>query len=241
MGIRTGKRAISKRKGKHYSEPQENKIDTNVYEEEDIIDIMHFPGEDIGENKETENVNEEIDISDIMHFPDEDVEEHKETEEVNEGIDISDVMNVPNEEVQEHKEEENAYFPSEEGQEDRKNINEKRVSKKKPKYKIFIIGLLVIGIIAGGSYFMLNKEEVTKPVEIQKVNDKGEITEEYAKQLAVGKFKELNEEVKSKDLEILRIDRDGEEYYYINSSQNSLEIRVLSGEITRVNSVPVQQ
>lgn len=194
MRIRAGKRAIDKKRGKHYSEPQEEKMN--------------------------ENVNEEIDISDILHFADED--------------------------IQEHKEEGNVHFPSENRQEDKIDTSEKIRKKKKPKYKILIIGLLTIGIIAGGSYFMLNKDEmlnklgINKTVEIQKVNEKGEITEEYAKQLAVEKFKELKEEVKVQDLSILKIERAGEEYYYITSAENSLEVKLLGSNITRVNSVPVQ-
>jgi hypothetical protein len=86
-------------------------------------------------------------------------------------------------------------------------------------------------------------EEDTKTVDDVKVvsnkSDK-EISEKEARSLAKKQFKELGEKVKEDDLEVLKIQREGEEYYYISSAENTLEIKISSGDITRINSVKVE-
>lgn len=54
------------------------------------------------------------------------------------------------------------------------------------------------------------------------------------------KFKDLGENAKKNDLEVLKIQRKGELYYYISSKENTVEVRISDNKITRVNSVPVE-
>lgn len=63
---------------------------------------------------------------------------------------------------------------------------------------------------------------------------------DVAAKVAINKFKELGENVKKEDLEILKIQRDGEELYYISSKENTAEVRISDSKITRLNSVPVK-
>ena len=56
----------------------------------------------------------------------------------------------------------------------------------------------------------------------------------------INKFKELGENAKKEDLEILIIQRDGEELFYISSKENTAETRIRDSKITRLNSVPVK-
>lgn len=58
--------------------------------------------------------------------------------------------------------------------------------------------------------------------------------------VAKKKFNELGENVEENNLEVLKIQRKGELYYYISSKDNTLEIRIKDNKITRVNSVPVE-
>ncbi|MDE5830581.1 MAG: hypothetical protein K2H53_02660 [Clostridia bacterium] len=68
----------------------------------------------------------------------------------------------------------------------------------------------------------------------------GEITEEEAKDIALARFTALGEQNVSKEgLAIKKIRRSGEEYYYITSSENTLEVKIEGGKITRINSVIV--
>ena len=82
-----------------------------------------------------------------------------------------------------------------------------------------------------------------KEVNIVQADKKGEeISEEDARRLAKNQFKEIGEEkVNTKKLEVLKIDRQGEEYYYISSTENTVEIKISTGEITRINSVKVNK
>lgn len=67
-----------------------------------------------------------------------------------------------------------------------------------------------------------------------------EITEDEAKDIAVQRFTALGEEnVSSTAISVKKIRRSGEEYYYITSAENTLEVKIKGGKITRVNSVIV--
>lgn len=67
-----------------------------------------------------------------------------------------------------------------------------------------------------------------------------EITEEEAKKKAIAKFKELGEEeVLPENLSIKGILRGGEKHFEISTEKNSLEIKITTGEITRINNIPV--
>lgn len=71
-------------------------------------------------------------------------------------------------------------------------------------------------------------------------DEKDEKSENKAANVAIKKFKELGENTKKSDLEILKIERKGELYYYISSKENTVEVRIKDNKITRVNSVPVE-
>ena len=69
-----------------------------------------------------------------------------------------------------------------------------------------------------------------------------EITEEEAKELAIKQFKKIGEKNLEKDkINIIKIDRNGEEYYYVTSAENTAEIKIKGGQITRINSASVTE
>lgn len=86
-----------------------------------------------------------------------------------------------------------------------------------------------------------NKERT--PIEVVETKTKeGEtISEKDALKLAVKQFKNLDEKgISEKNLQIVKILRANEEYYYISSPENTLEIKLTGGKITRINSVLVE-
>lgn len=112
-------------------------------------------------------------------------------------------------------------------------------------YNLAIFGCIIV-ILA--SMFVIFKPD-TKNTTTEKSNTKTEIikteekeiTEENARKLAKKQFKKLGEKnIKEKGLNVEKIQRKGEEYYYITSEKNTLEIKIDSGKITRVNSVAVE-
>ena len=73
-----------------------------------------------------------------------------------------------------------------------------------------------------------------------KTKENEEITEEEAKELAIKQFKKIGEKNLEKDkINIIKIDRNGEEYYYVTSAENTAEIKIKGGQITRINSASV--
>lgn len=77
--------------------------------------------------------------------------------------------------------------------------------------------------------------------EVEVVNASANTTESQAKKTAVKQFKNLGETVKEDDLQIMKIQRKGEEYYYVTSKENTLEIKISTGKVTRINSVVVEE
>jgi len=88
-----------------------------------------------------------------------------------------------------------------------------------------------------------NQETAKKQDKVEIVNadvKSGDKTSEnQAKKTAVKQFKKLGENTKEEDLQIMKIQRKGEEYYYITSKENTLEIKIDTGKVTRINSVEV--
>ena len=75
-----------------------------------------------------------------------------------------------------------------------------------------------------------------------KTKENEEITEEEAKELAIKQFKKIGEKNLEKDkINIIKIDRNGEEYYYVTSAENTAEIKIKGGQITRINSASVKE
>lgn len=85
-----------------------------------------------------------------------------------------------------------------------------------------------------------NIEEEVKIKENVSENNE-EISEEQARKIAKEKFKEMDEKVKENQLEVIAIKRDNEDYYYISSEKNTMEIRKKDGKITRINSVKIAE
>lgn len=124
--------------------------------------------------------------------------------------------------------------------------------KKKRKFKLrrifnmYNIGVVaLIALICGCIYIGIKRDEVVTSSGIRVVStyvkDGEKISEEKARKAAVKQFKRIGEDVKAEDLTIMVILRDGNEYYYITSSQNSLEIKIEGGKIERINTVPVEE
>ena len=74
-----------------------------------------------------------------------------------------------------------------------------------------------------------------------KEKSKDKTSEKQAKKTAVKQFKELGETTKEDELQIMKIQRKGEEYYYVTSKENTLEIKISTGKVTRINSVIVEE
>lgn len=75
-----------------------------------------------------------------------------------------------------------------------------------------------------------------------KTKENEEITEEEAKELAIKQFKKIGEKNLEKDkINIIKIDRNSEEYYYVTSAENTAEIKIKGGQITRINSASVTE
>ena len=112
-------------------------------------------------------------------------------------------------------------------------------------YNLAIFGCIIIIFASMFVIFKLDTKNTTTEksntkAEIIKTEEK-EITEENARKLAKKQFKKLGEKnIKEKELNVEKIQRKGEEYYYITSEKNTLEIKIDSGKITRVNSVAVE-
>ena len=59
--------------------------------------------------------------------------------------------------------------------------------------------------------------------------------------MAIKQFKKLGENINEKELKVMKIQRKGEEYYYISSKENTLEIKLKGGKVTRINSATVEE
>lgn len=109
---------------------------------------------------------------------------------------------------------------------------------------VIIVSLCIILKPENGGIFAKQKEKLmVDGVEVIQSNKKEteEISEKEARKIAVKQFKKLNENVKEDSLSVTKIQRKGEEYYYIVSQRNNVEIKIIGGKITRVNSSLVEE
>lgn len=109
---------------------------------------------------------------------------------------------------------------------------------------VIIVSLCIILKPEDGGIFAKQKEKLmVDGVEVIQSNKKEteEISEKEARKIAVKQFKKLNENVKEDSLNVTKIQRKGEEYYYIVSQRNNIEIKIMGGKITRVNSSLVEE
>lgn len=113
---------------------------------------------------------------------------------------------------------------------------------------IGVILLITIGITIGTLYELDKSHQilggnlenifaVKESAENKKKQE--ERQKEKAIEKAIKKFKELGEQVKKEELEVLKIQRKGELYYYISAKENSVEVKISNLEITRVNGILV--
>ena len=114
-------------------------------------------------------------------------------------------------------------------------------------YNILILLCIVISLVSLYLFFKpdLNffslKYKVVDGVKIVETNVKENevITEKQARKTGVKQFKQLGENIKEDDLNIKKIQRKGEEYFYVVSPKNTMEIKLVGGKITRLNTVPI--
>lgn len=122
---------------------------------------------------------------------------------------------------------------------------------KKVKIGIIVGAILIIIIgITIGTLYELDKSHKILGGNLENIFAEKESAEDKKKQedkqkekaieKAINKFTELGEQVKKDELEVLKIQRKGELYYYISAKENSVEIKIDTVEITRVNGILVQ-
>ena len=124
-----------------------------------------------------------------------------------------------------------------------KKLKEKRIKRVFNLYNLGILKCIVIITICLFIIFKPKKKMTVDGIEIVQTDVKeGETLDENdAKKIAVKQFKKLGEsDVKESDINVKRIVRKEDEYYFITSKLNTMEIRIKDGEIVRINSAYVQ-
>ncbi len=139
----------------------------------------------------------------------------------------------------------------------------KRFKKKKFKWHKLVI-IICLALIIVSLYFIfkykdkLNFKNIFGGSNISSINDKNntvdgveivpndnkenkEISEEDAKNIAIRQFANLGEGANPNKLNVIRLQRNGEEFFYVSSPKNTVEIRISDGKITKINSVVVEE
>lgn len=125
--------------------------------------------------------------------------------------------------------------------------NHKRLDRQRRAiFNIYNLVILVCCIIIIGTLYIMFQPVKTMAsngmtvveTSVKKTED---IAEDNAREIAVMQFKELKEEIQKEELDVQKIQRNGEEYYYIISKHNSLEMRIKGGTITRINATSVEE
>lgn len=124
---------------------------------------------------------------------------------------------------------------------------------KRAKFSVFLILICIILILAsiyviwGEEYINTSLKPNTRvladgtEIVVSETANMEEIGEEAARKVAKSQFRLMGEKgLWARDLNVTKIERSGEEYYYITSKKNTLELKIIGGQITRINSVPVQ-
>lgn len=121
----------------------------------------------------------------------------------------------------------------------------RKIKSRRRNIRIIVISVIALGII-GVAIFggVKNNSNIKgdgndKTTEIRK--DDEDKQKKKAINVAIKKFEELGEKVNKDNLEVLKIERKGEFYYYISSKENTVEVRISDNKITRVNSVVVDK
>lgn len=123
----------------------------------------------------------------------------------------------------------------------------KRIKRKK-KTILLSIGIIITILIVCIVLFVLKEANVIGKNKNQSFGVAQSITENSDEQkkkkaidVALNKFHELGENVNENELEVMKIKRKNEYYYYISSKQNTVEVRLSDNKITRVNSILVEK
>lgn len=125
-------------------------------------------------------------------------------------------------------------------------INQKSIKNLKRIFQGRNIVILLCGILVISSLYIILKPEpkvTTSGIKVVETNIKenDEMTEEEARKVTVKQFKEIGEKIKEDELNVRKIIRNEEEYYFISSAKNTLEVKIKGGIITRINSATVEE
>ena len=119
--------------------------------------------------------------------------------------------------------------------------------KKQTNYNKLVIIIVCLVVVIGGLYYIFNyyqkSNTKTDDVKSETANENYDngISEDEAKDIAIKQFATLGEEVKKDKLNVIRIQRNSKEFFYISSPNNTIEIAILDGKITRINSNLVEE
>lgn len=128
-----------------------------------------------------------------------------------------------------------------------------KISRKLKKvFNLYNLAIIVCVVLIVVSLFIIfkpeKKEETSKSsnntemVQNKKKDNKKEIKEEKAREIAKKRFEQLGEkDINEKELQVKKITRNGENSYYVVSANNTVEVRAKDGKIIRVNSVVVEE
>lgn len=123
----------------------------------------------------------------------------------------------------------------------------KRIKRKK-KTILLSIGIISTILIVCIVLFVLKEANVIGKNKNESSGVAQSITENSDEQkkkkaidVALNKFRELGENVNENELEVMKIKRKNEYYYYISSKQNTVEVRLSDNKIIRVNSILVEK
>ena len=130
-------------------------------------------------------------------------------------------------------------------EENEKSNKIRKIKNRRRNIRIIVISIIAFGIIGVAIFVgVKNNSNIKgdgndKTTEIRK--DDEDKQKKKAINVAIKKFEELGEKVNKDNLEVLKIERKGEFYYYISSKENTVEVRISDNKITRVNSVVVDK
>ena len=129
------------------------------------------------------------------------------------------------------------------------NVEDSQARMKKIIKSVLIILVVAIAIVCallaldkyknvfdGKVINLISMKKVDGDVDSQEYSD-----EKKAVKVARAKFKELGENTDNIELEVLKITRKGNLYYFISSKENTVEISADTFEVKRINSVPVEE
>lgn len=119
----------------------------------------------------------------------------------------------------------------------------KKVKKIFNLYSLVVLIFIILIIVCVTIIFKPKEKKTPSGIEIVNtgVRKEEKITEELAKVAAVKQFNKLGEKIEKDDLEIIEIEREGESYYYISSLENTMEIKIEGGNVTKINSASVEE